>query len=387
MPPGSLRVKADAKPAASPPLSRHRRCVGPHAQSHVRNHEGARYWSDRRNMARVHTRFVAALVAAGTALVAGCGGGSSTATGSTSTFGASTASPFAGERSGIQSYPVVGPVGLAGGAGEVWVVSAIAGTVTARSLATGALVRTVHVGSTPLRAAYYDHLVWVTVFDSGQVVAIDPDSGRIVHRTPLPGQPEGLAPMAGGVWVVRQKARLLTEVHTDGTLGRSFQLGSEPRLVSAGRLGLFVTDFKDGTVTRVDPHTGARVVSRRLCAGPQGLSEEAGTMWIACTSSDEVVAVDEQTLEVLGRTRVANEPDAVRTEGSRLYVLSTAGPTLQQLLPKPGSAQVVRTRRLSDAPPLDDRANVDLLVTGTKIWASSYETDELLAMRWSPIGR
>jgi DNA-binding beta-propeller fold protein YncE len=227
----------------------------------------------------------------------------------------------------------------------------------------------------------------VTVFDSGQVVAIDPRSGRIVQRIHIPGQPEGLVPMAGSLWVVRQEARLLTEVHTDGKLGRSFPLGSEPRLIAAGHGGLFVTDFIDGTLTRIDPQTGTRAVSRRLCEGPQGMAEEAGAMWVACTSGDEVIAVDERTLRVLGRTVVANEPDAIRADGSRLFVLSTDGPTLQQLAPNPSSPTVLRARRLADALPLDDRANVDLLIAGARFWASSYGTNEVISLHWSPTGR
>jgi outer membrane protein assembly factor BamB len=336
----------------------------------------------------MQVRFVAAaLLVAAISVVASCGNGSSTTAGSKSRSGPGSGTSSTGKQPGIESYPIAGPVGLVGGGGKVWVVSPSEGTVTARSLATGGLVRTLHVGATPLRAVYYDHLVWVTVFGGGQVVAIDPGSGRIVHRIALAGQPEGLVPMAGSVWVVRQKARLLTEVDANGNLGRSFQLGSDPRLVAAGGRWLFVTDFVDGAVTRIDPRTGTRAVSRRICEGPQGLSDEAGTMWVACTSGDEVIALDEQTLRVLGRTRVANEPDAVRAEGSRLFVLSTGGPTLQQLAPNPGSPMVLRTWRLADAPPLDDRANVDLLVTGAKIWASSYDTNQLLAMPLAPTGQ
>jgi hypothetical protein len=322
-----------------------------------------------------------ALLIAVMSVVASCGGGSSGAAGPNPSSGPSRATSSAGTRAGIRSYSVAGPVGLVRAAGDVWVVSASAGTVTARSLATGALVRTVHVGATPLRAVYFHHLVWVTVFGGGQVVAIDPDNGRIAHRVALSGQPEGLAPMAGSVWVVRQKAHLLTEVHIDGRLGRSFRLGSDPRQVAADRRRLFVTDFVDGTVTRIDPRTGSRAVSRKVCNGPQGMAEQAGAMWIACTSDDEVIAVDERTLQVLGRIAVANEPDAVRAQGSRLYVLSTDGPTLHRLAPNPAAPTVLRTQRLADAPPLDDRANVDLLVAGTQFWASSYATNQLLAIQ------
>jgi outer membrane protein assembly factor BamB len=235
----------------------------------------------------------------------------------------------------------------------------------------------VRVGETPLREVYDGGSVWVSLFGAGQVVAVDPRSARIVHRVRLPGQPEGITAAFGAIWVVRQAAHKLTRISPGGTVGPSYPLGSEPRLVAAGAHALFVVDVTDDTITRIDPSTGARTVSGKVCDGPQDLVDASGTLWVACTRSDRVVAVDETTLRVIARLHVAGEPDGERVADGKLYVVATTGPTVYQVRIG-GRPAVVGKRVLGRALPLEDLANVDLVLTAGRIWVSSFGQDKLL---------
>jgi hypothetical protein len=100
-------------------------------------------------------------------------------------------------------------------------------------------------------------------------------------------------------------------------------------------------------------------------------------LWVACTRSDRVVAVNENTLRVTAWLPVAGEPDGERVVGSRLYVAATRGPTLYEV--RLGAhPSVERKRVLGNALALEDRANVDLVVTAGRIWVSSFGQNAVL---------
>jgi len=269
----------------------------------------------------------------------------------------------------VTSYDAAQPVGMVVAAGKVWTVEAGGDEITGRSSPSADPVR-VHVGATPLRAVYDGQLLWVTVFGAERVVAVDPRRARVVHRLRVAGQPEGIVSAFGSIWVVRQQARRLTPLTPTG-LGRSYHLGDEPRLVVADRHYLFVSNFGDGTVTRVQPHSDAVKTSRRLCTGPQGMVATRGVLWVACTPDDAVIAVDIRTLRPLGKVEVSGEPDAIRLVGSTVFVVTTAGPTLVEISGEATDPEIVRRTALGEAIPLGDRANVDAVHTKAHWWVSS----------------
>jgi sugar lactone lactonase YvrE len=211
----------------------------------------------------------------------------------------------------------------------------------------------------------------------GLAVAVDPGSGRVVRRVAVPGQPEGIVAAAGSIWVVRQAARKLTRIGPDGAVGPNYPLGSEPRLVAAGGGALFVADVTDGTITRVDPRSASRTVGSKVCDGPQNLVDAAGTLWVACTRSDRLVAVDEATLRATAQLHVSGEPDGERVVNGHLYVAATVGPTVYEV--RTGAHPAVgRQRVLGKALALQDRANVDVVLAAGRIWVSSFGENSVL---------
>jgi outer membrane protein assembly factor BamB len=269
------------------------------------------------------------------------------------------------------------PIGLAAVRGTVWAVSAQDGTIAPLS----PRGRATKVGPTPLRAAFDGRLLWVSVFGAGRVLGVDPGSGRVVRRVALPGQPEGLTAVNGRIWVVRQAAGRLSEIRPDGSRGRSVPVGQEPRLVAAGRRGLYVADFGGDSLFRVDPTTGTARRRTTPCRGPQDLAVTPAAVWVACTPSDVVLALDPGTLSPLGRVRVRGEPDAVRIVGGRVWVACTAGPSLVELDGDPTNPQVLQRRALGRAPALVDQANVDLAVVGGMFYVSSPATNRVITGR------
>jgi sugar lactone lactonase YvrE len=192
----------------------------------------------------------------------------------------------------------------------------------------------------------------------------------------VPGQPEGIVSAFGAVWVVRQQARKLTRISPTGELGTSYRLGTEPRLVTASSTDLFVADVTDGTITRIDPKTGQRTVSKQVCDGAQDMADAHGTLWVTCTRSDTVVAVDEQRLQVTHKLTVKNEPDGIRVADGHVFVVTTAGPTVYEL-PSDGAGTVHRLDLLGKGGELFDQANDDLVAAGGLMWVSDYQGNRL----------
>jgi virginiamycin B lyase len=209
-----------------------------------------------------------AMVAVGTGL-AGCEG--------------SAAPPVAGPTAGAGlAAPVKGPVGLAVAGGALWAVSSASGTVVRIDPATAAVGAGVQVGKTPLRAAGDRDLLWVSVFGTGHVVAVDTTTSTVRHDIELGGGPEGIGVGFGSVWVVRQDAKVLTQLDRTGTKIGDVAVGTTPRLLAFGRTHVWVSDFGAGTVTRVDPAAGTTQTSAVLCQGAQGLAVDAGVVWLTC---------------------------------------------------------------------------------------------------------
>ena len=289
----------------------------------------------------------------------------------------SSAAPHARpSQASIPSYDAAQPVGLAAADGKVWTVEAGGDAITGRATPTAKPV-TIPVGATPLRVVAAGRLLWVSVFGADRVVAVDPRTQKVVRRLRMPGQPEGLVSAFGAVWVVRQQAQLLTKITRSG-VGPSYRLGDEPRLVTADEASLFASNFSAGTVTRVDPKSGKTVTSGQVCTGPQDMVAIQRVLWVACTPDNTVVAVDTATLHVLGKVTVDGEPDALFFDGSHLYVVTTAGPTIVELSTDAKHPTALHRKALGDAAPLFDQANVDALRIAGKWWVSSPSENRVL---------
>jgi len=298
--------------------------------------------------------------------LAACGGAGS----------APASSPAAGLS--LRSVNATYPVGLTAVGRQVWVANTGSGTV---GPAGGGSTADVRVGSLPLRAAFDGRLLWVTVFGSGDVVAVDPARHTVVRRVHVGSQPEGIVAAFGGIWVVQQQAGRLIELTPSGRIEQRIRVGSSPRLVAAAGKALFVSDFGGNRIERVDPRDGTVGRSGRVCNGPQGMAAAADALWVTCTPDNAVVTLSLPSLHPLGRVTVPGEPDAIRADAGRVYVAATTGPTLSELGTDVHRPSVAQHWSLGTDPPLRDQANVDLLVVGTRFWVSSPNGGRVIAGR------
>jgi YVTN family beta-propeller protein len=119
--------------------------------------------------------------------------------------------------------------------------------------------------------------VWA-VDDSG-VWHVDARTNRIVSRIPI-RDPGGLAVGAGGVWVTSNPLDRLFEIDpATNRVVHSIRVGGRPLGVAVGGGAVWVANYKDGTVSRVDPQSRT-VVSTKVGRYPTSIAAGVGGVWV-----------------------------------------------------------------------------------------------------------
>ncbi len=90
---------------------------------------------------------------------------------------------------------------VATGAGGIWVVSVLDGTLSKFDLFSATLQRTITVGSGPAGITTAAGSVWVANAGDGTVARIDPLTVRIIKTIGVGGSPGGVAVSPEGIWV------------------------------------------------------------------------------------------------------------------------------------------------------------------------------------------
>lgn len=231
---------------------------------------------------------------------------------------------------GVARRVGVSPSAVAVGFGAVWVASRDAGTVTRVDARTGvpalsaAFPEPLVTGGGPLAIAAGEGAVWVAAAD-GTVTRIDPARGsaREVARVVDPG---GIAAGAGAVWVTSRERGTVSRLdpRTGAPTGEPIEVGSRPGDVAVGGGSVWVANTADGTVSRVDPG------ERRVAGGPTRVGREQvlalsygdGGVWVAKTDSPQadpiaLVRIDPRDGDV--------DPEAIRVTGGVPLDLAVGG--------------------------------------------------------------
>jgi streptogramin lyase len=186
------------------------------------------------------------------------------------------------------------------GFGALWVVNYARNTLTRVNPST-MRTRSVRVGAVPdgVLAAY--GRVWVTAWEAGRLVEVDPRSLKIVRRTRIGARPSGLRAAAGAVWVgfgrsatavarVDPRTRRIERVPVGVRAPAVFSVGTRDLWIKAG----------DNVLVRLDPFT--RNVRARLSFGgtlAHGALASDGTIWLPDKERDVVHRVDPKTSTVV----------------------------------------------------------------------------------------
>jgi YVTN family beta-propeller protein len=166
------------------------------------------------------------------------------------------------------------PSGAGFADGSVW-VTAWDGHVVRVDPATRRIVAKVPVGPHPLAVKEAFGSVWVTGTENGDVTRIDPVTNQVRDTISVGPVPYQLAAAGGGLWVATQEAAVKIDPETDRVVHRTpYPHQPTTRTPDMAGVGLDANEHgvwvstAAGTVLRMRPDDGRLVATIRLIPGP-----------------------------------------------------------------------------------------------------------------------
>jgi class 3 adenylate cyclase/streptogramin lyase len=256
------------------------------------------------------------------------------------------------------------PVGVAAGAGSIWVINAGDSTVTRIApTATPAVLTTKSTQGSPTGIAVGEGSAWITtgfgtVSGKSELIAVDPASDDVQPATDLPSgtnavatgdgfvwvadavrnellkinpkshvvapspiavgdQPVGIAILeehAPSIWVANGLGRTVTRIDPSNGEARSLEIGSAPKAIAVGSGSVWVAT-EGNTVVRLDL-SGNTITSVNVPAGPGSIAVGRDGIWVACSTAQVVVRLDDHTNRIVQELRVNGRPTALAADPS-----------------------------------------------------------------------
>src|SRR5262245_7232329 len=149
------------------------------------------------------------------------------------------------------------------------------------------------------------------------------------------------------------------------TVVATIALQGDPEGIAVDEQTVWVAEYSNNTVARIDPKTNA--VAKRFAVGfrPVGLAVGEGSVWVASNWADEVWTIDVKADEVRGPAiRVGRGPLNVAVGSGSVWVTNSGSGTVSRIDPK--TRQVVATISVGPEP-------IGIAASSTGIWVTGYK--------------
>src|SRR3954468_435197 len=232
------------------------------------------------------------------------------------------------------------PFGVTLAGGALWAGNFDTGAVSRFDPASGARQASVDVGAPATSVAATPDAVWGASFGRSAVVRLDTGT-----RIPVGAGPEGLTYRFGALWTANKGCLdpsfpcpgpgSVTRVDPVTGATTEIPVGKEPRYVSAGATGVWVTSYFSDTLSRIDPATGAVAATAPAPRGPDGVVEAFGSVWVAGFSRDEVWRYDPATLKVTAKLKLpaGAGPEDLDAGGGALWSANSEAGSVSRIDP------------------------------------------------------
>ena len=158
--------------------------------------------------------------------------------------------------------------------------------------------RRLRVGSAPTGIAVGDGVLWIADSIGGALLRVDPTTEEIVEVAARRPALRRRLHAGRRVGLGRAEQRRPRSTPTGANVVFTQQVGSGPTAVVAAFGSIWVANHLDGTVTRLEPSTGASRRRSRSDRARTRSSRRAGSLWVANEFDDAVVAIDPATNDV-----------------------------------------------------------------------------------------
>jgi streptogramin lyase len=259
--------------------------------------------------------------------------------------------------------------GLASAGGSVWAGGLSLGDVVRVDPHTGKVTSRVNVGSRVFNLAVAPGAVWAVVNVTGTAVRLDTRTGKVTATVRVGGGPYDVEWGFGSAWVSNSSDGTVSRI-TGKKVVKTIHVGTEPNGLIAYRGSLFVTDHTAGKLVRIDPAAN-RITGTVGLAGADWATGYDGSLYVS-QETNVVTRVDPRTLKVLGRVKVGRNPLGSAIVGHELWVPCIDAGIVSVVDPK--TMRVSRTFAAGRGP-------IVVLPTAAGVWVSHSTGTDLWRYR------
>lgn len=214
------------------------------------------------------------------------------------------------------------PVAVAAGMGSVFVASN-AGSVTRINGRTNEIMWTRQSGTSPAGVTVYRGSAWVTDVTTDMLLRLNPKTGRITGRVPIPGDPISVASGEGYLWVVsvgQNEVWKIDPTRRPRVAGKA-SLDHDVFFAAFAEGGLWVSAPDEDRVLRLDAES--LEVTDTLVVGdfPTGLASDAESLWVTNTNDNSLERIDLGTRTVTASVQTGPAPFAVASSDHTVAVV------------------------------------------------------------------
>jgi len=160
--------------------------------------------------------------------------------------------------------------------------------------------------------------------------------------------PTGLASGNGSVWVGNFSNGMVSRVDPQtNAVATQIPVGGRVAELAASDSGIWVTNYARGTVSRVDPAENAVVTTTNVGGEPIGVAGDGRDAWVASYRDGTIIRVGPEG-QVVARSKLGGNPLGVAVGEGAVWVTNHADGTLRRI--DPANAQVVATVRIGGRP-------------------------------------
>jgi YVTN family beta-propeller protein len=220
------------------------------------------------------------------------------------------------------------PIGLAAGAGAVWVADA-SGTVTAIDTSTRRVKGpSVRIGAALSGIATGAGAVWVTDIERGILWRVDP-SDRTTLPTNVPMGVVRAAVFDGKVWVTNSDATVTVVNATTLSVENTMTVGNGPIGLAPAGGAMWVANSDDDTVSAVDPGGPTRFPPVHVGKGPVAVAAGADGVWVASQDDEVLTRLDPTSGRRFGApVALHSRPRAAAIGSGRVWVVGVEASVL-----------------------------------------------------------
>ena len=160
--------------------------------------------------------------------------------------------------------------------------------------------------------------MWVGGLGSGDVIRIDPATGKVLTRVTVGARVFNLAAAPGAVWAIDNALSTAVRIDTKtAKVTARVPVGFQPYDIEWGFGSAWVANAGDGTVWRI---TNGKVVKKiKVGTEPNGLTAYRGALWVSDHTLGKVVRIDPATNRVTGTVQLPGA-DWITGLGDSIYV-------------------------------------------------------------------